>query len=112
MQVRPGGVREGIGKVCLVEEVLGDGPAAGLRWFLRSSQGECVVRGSAARGVGRDVNTEAMRIDFDPAQSDRSDFYSLMTSVVVPRPIAWVSTTSAAVTDNLARATFVGKRYR
>jgi flavin reductase (DIM6/NTAB) family NADH-FMN oxidoreductase RutF len=53
-----------------------------------------------------------MRIDFDPGQLDRNAFYKLLTSVVVPRPIAWVSTTSAAGTDNLAPATFGGKRYR
>jgi flavin reductase (DIM6/NTAB) family NADH-FMN oxidoreductase RutF len=33
-----------------------------------------------------------MRIDFDPAAMDRNGFYKLLTSVVVPRPIAWVST--------------------
>ncbi|MBV9024132.1 MAG: flavin reductase family protein [Streptomycetaceae bacterium] len=35
-----------------------------------------------------------MRVDFDPEVMDRSSFYKLLTSVVVPRPIAWVSTTS------------------
>jgi flavin reductase (DIM6/NTAB) family NADH-FMN oxidoreductase RutF len=47
-----------------------------------------------------------MRIDFDPAQTDSGDFYKLLTSVVVPRPIAWVSTRSAAGTDNLAPHSF------
>jgi flavin reductase (DIM6/NTAB) family NADH-FMN oxidoreductase RutF len=47
-----------------------------------------------------------MRIDIDPGQVDRNVFYKLMTSVVVPRPIAWVSTTSAAGTDNLAPHSF------
>ncbi|CAG6397068.1 flavin reductase family protein [Streptomyces cocklensis] len=47
-----------------------------------------------------------MRIDFDPAQLDRTTFYRLLTATVVPRPIAWVSTTSAAGTDNLAPHSF------
>lgn len=33
-----------------------------------------------------------MRIDFDPEAMSRNDFYRLLTAVVVPRPIAWVST--------------------
>ncbi|MHA6757849.1 flavin reductase family protein [Streptacidiphilus sp. PAMC 29251] len=36
-----------------------------------------------------------MRIDFDPRVMDSSAFYRLLTAVVVPRPIAWVSTVSA-----------------
>src|SRR4051812_35261409 len=47
-----------------------------------------------------------MRIDFDPEAMGRTPFYKLLTSVVVPRPIAWVSTTSAAGTDNLAPHSF------
>lgn len=47
-----------------------------------------------------------MRIDFDPAGLDRTTFYRLLTATVVPRPIAWVSTTSAAGTDNLAPHSF------
>jgi flavin reductase (DIM6/NTAB) family NADH-FMN oxidoreductase RutF len=47
-----------------------------------------------------------MRIDFDPAELKGSAFYRLLTAVVVPRPIAWVSTTSAAGTDNLAPHSF------
>jgi flavin reductase (DIM6/NTAB) family NADH-FMN oxidoreductase RutF len=35
-----------------------------------------------------------MRIDFDPQAVGRNFFYKLLTSVVVPRPIAWVSTIS------------------
>jgi flavin reductase (DIM6/NTAB) family NADH-FMN oxidoreductase RutF len=34
------------------------------------------------------------------------DFYRLLNSVVVPRPIAWVSTTSAEGVDNLAPHSF------
>ncbi|MET8678962.1 flavin reductase family protein [Streptomyces sp. NPDC004647] len=33
-----------------------------------------------------------MRTDFDPAAVSRNEFYRLLTAVVVPRPIAWVST--------------------
>jgi flavin reductase (DIM6/NTAB) family NADH-FMN oxidoreductase RutF len=47
-----------------------------------------------------------MRIDFDPDAVGRNSFYRLLTSVVVPRPIAWVSTTSASGTDNLAPHSF------
>jgi flavin reductase (DIM6/NTAB) family NADH-FMN oxidoreductase RutF len=45
------------------------------------------------------------RRDFDPAVLGRK-VYSLLTSVVVPRPIAWVSTRSAAGVDNLAPHSF------
>lgn len=34
------------------------------------------------------------------------DFYRLLTSVIVPRPIAWVSSVSAAGVDNLAPHSF------
>jgi flavin reductase (DIM6/NTAB) family NADH-FMN oxidoreductase RutF len=37
-----------------------------------------------------------MRIDFDPQAMDATVFYRLLTAVVVPRPIAWVSTVSSA----------------
>ena len=47
-----------------------------------------------------------MRTDFDPADLGPRDFYRLLNSVVVPRPIAWVSTTSAEGVDNLAPHSF------
>ncbi|MFH8370115.1 flavin reductase family protein [Streptomyces sp. NPDC018031] len=47
-----------------------------------------------------------MRIDFDPRAMDRTAFYRLLTATVVPRPIAWISTTSADGTDNLAPHSF------
>ncbi|MEU5025863.1 flavin reductase family protein [Streptomyces milbemycinicus] len=47
-----------------------------------------------------------MRIEFDPEAVGRTPFYKLLTSVVVPRPIAWVSTVSAAGTCNLAPHSF------
>ncbi|MDP9887798.1 flavin reductase family protein [Pseudarthrobacter enclensis] len=47
-----------------------------------------------------------MRTDFDPGRLGPRDFYKFLTSVVVPRPIAWVSSTSAAGVDNLAPHSF------
>ena len=55
----------------------------------------------------------AMRIDFDPRAMDSGAFYRLLTAVVVPRPIAWVSTLTAdGVSANLAPANFGRKQYR
>jgi flavin reductase (DIM6/NTAB) family NADH-FMN oxidoreductase RutF len=48
----------------------------------------------------------AMRTDFDPEQLGRGPFYALLTSVIVPRPIAWVSTRSPDGVDNLAPHSF------
>jgi len=45
------------------------------------------------------------RRDFDPAALGRK-IYPLLNSVVVPRPIAWVSTRSPAGIDNLAPHSF------
>jgi flavin reductase (DIM6/NTAB) family NADH-FMN oxidoreductase RutF len=47
-----------------------------------------------------------VRVDFDPAQTDSLAFYRLLNSVVIPRPIAWVSTRSADGVDNLAPHSF------
>lgn len=47
-----------------------------------------------------------MRTDFDPADMGARSFYRLLTSVVVPRPIAWVSTVSADGVENLAPHSF------
>ncbi|WP_432094467.1 flavin reductase family protein [Streptomyces sp. bgisy100] len=48
-----------------------------------------------------------MRTDFDPAAMSRNEFYKLLTAVVVPRPIAWVSTISPdGVSANLAPHSF------
>lgn len=47
-----------------------------------------------------------MRVDFNPAETSGRDFYKLINSVVVPRPIAWVSSTSAEGADNLAPHSF------
>ena len=47
-----------------------------------------------------------MRKDFSPADLPSAEFYRLLTAVVVPRPIAWVSSTSADGVDNLAPHSF------
>ncbi|AXI76475.1 flavin reductase family protein [Peterkaempfera bronchialis] len=48
-----------------------------------------------------------MRIDYDPQAMDSRAFYKLLTAVVVPRPIAWVSTLAAdGETANLAPHSF------
>ncbi len=48
-----------------------------------------------------------MRVDYPPATVDPRSFYQLLTAVVVPRPIAWVSTLAAdGETANLAPAMF------
>jgi flavin reductase (DIM6/NTAB) family NADH-FMN oxidoreductase RutF len=41
-----------------------------------------------------------------PGEMERRDFYQLLTSLVVPRPIAWVSTVGADGTPNLAPFSF------
>jgi len=46
------------------------------------------------------------RVDFDPEQTDPLAFYRLLNSVVIPRPIAWVSSCSAEGVDNLAPHSF------
>ncbi|MBW0105347.1 flavin reductase family protein [Pseudonocardia sp. KRD291] len=47
-----------------------------------------------------------MRTDLTPDEMGAGPFYKLLTSVVVPRPIAWVSTRSADGVDNLAPHSF------
>lgn len=47
-----------------------------------------------------------MRTDLDPDELGSRSFYKILTSVVVPRPIAWVSTRSADGVDNLAPHSF------
>jgi flavin reductase (DIM6/NTAB) family NADH-FMN oxidoreductase RutF len=46
------------------------------------------------------------RVDFDPASMRSRDFYRVLNSVVVPRPIAWVCSRSADGVDNLAPHSF------
>lgn len=47
-----------------------------------------------------------MRTDFDPQNLPGRDFYRLLNSLVVPRPIAWVSSRSVTGVDNLAPHSF------
>ncbi|MGW1466566.1 flavin reductase family protein [Streptomyces sp. NPDC002308] len=48
-----------------------------------------------------------MRVDFDPQTMQSKAFYQLLTAVVVPRPIAWVSTVApGGLTPNLAPHSF------
>jgi len=47
-----------------------------------------------------------VRTDFDPAALPAHDFYRLLTSVILPRPIAWVSSLSADGVANLAPHSF------
>ena len=46
------------------------------------------------------------RTRFDPAEMAPKDFYRVLNSVVVPRPIAWVCTRSAEGVHNLAPHSF------
>lgn len=47
-----------------------------------------------------------MRTDLTPDDMGAGPFYKLLTSVVVPRPIAWVSTRSSDGVNNLAPHSF------
>jgi flavin reductase (DIM6/NTAB) family NADH-FMN oxidoreductase RutF len=47
-----------------------------------------------------------MRAHYDPEQTGGHAFYKLLTALVIPRPIAWVSTRSAQGVDNLAPHSF------
>jgi flavin reductase (DIM6/NTAB) family NADH-FMN oxidoreductase RutF len=53
-----------------------------------------------------DTPAQPARTDVDPEQVGARAFYKLLTSVVVPRPIAWVSSRSAEGVDNLAPHSF------
>ncbi|HUH69836.1 MAG TPA: flavin reductase family protein [Mycobacterium sp.] len=46
------------------------------------------------------------RVDMDPAEIGHGMFYFFLNAVIVPRPIAWVSTRSSAGIDNLAPHSF------
>lgn len=48
----------------------------------------------------------AERTLFDHSNTSARDFYRLITATIVPRPIAWVSSRSAAGVDNLAPFSF------
>lgn len=45
----------------------------------------------------RTMNTDGdRRTEFDPGTTSSLEYYELLTEVVIPRPIAWVSSVSAA----------------
>jgi flavin reductase (DIM6/NTAB) family NADH-FMN oxidoreductase RutF len=46
------------------------------------------------------------RVNIDPGDIGEGAFYKLLTAVVVPRPIAWVSSRSAEGVENLAPHSF------
>jgi flavin reductase (DIM6/NTAB) family NADH-FMN oxidoreductase RutF len=69
----------------------------------RSSDHHLAMRLSARTPTQEDTMT---RIDFDPAEIGHNMFYFFLNSVVVPRPIAWVSTRSSEGVDNLAPHSF------
>jgi len=52
------------------------------------------------------VTPAPTRVDFSPGELGVRAFYRLLNSVVVPRPIAWVSTRAADGSDNLAPHSF------
>ncbi|MET8130530.1 FAD-dependent monooxygenase [Streptomyces sp. NPDC005251] len=75
--------------------------AVGTRWRTRSA-GAAPSCGSA----GQATDNGGMRNAFDPDELPSHAFYGLLTVLVVPRPIAWVSTIGADGVDNLAPAKF------
>src|SRR5262249_42225519 len=62
--------------------------------------------GGRVRATCHDRIMRFVRTDFDPAALGHGRTYRLLNSVVVPRPIAWVSSTSATGVDNLAPHSF------
>lgn len=54
----------------------------------------------------RPLSDTSRRVPFDPATMDRSAFYRVLNSVVVPRPIAWVTSRSLDGLVNLAPHSF------
>lgn len=52
------------------------------------------------------LNRAYMRTEFSRTELSVSEYYRLLTAVIVPRPIAWVSSTSTSGVDNLAPHSF------
>lgn len=69
---------------------------AALLAFIASRYGGSVYHGVMAFDSPPQLRT------IDPADLDRRSIYGLLNSIVVPRPIAWVSTISSAGVANLA----------
>lgn len=64
----------------------------------------CAI-GAAVHAISVATGRPPVRQVFDPADPGTRS-YDLLTSIVVPRPIAWISTTSADGVDNLAPHSF------
>jgi len=73
--------------------------------MLPQSARRLVLRGAAIRMQGAKVPAMA-RVDIDPDELGAAAFYKVLNAVVVPRPIAWVSSRSAGGVDNLAPHSF------
>ena len=86
---------------------LRSGASGALRGGLRRSwpHPTAAVRRSEAWSAGGGRVMRVPRRDYDPADLG-SAVYPLLNSVVVPRPIAWVTTRSATGVDNLAPHSF------
>ena len=61
---------------------------------------------TAGPGAPPEQKAETKYLTFDPAEVDRREVYRLLTGSVVPRPIGWASTVSAAGVTNLAPFSF------
>src|SRR5580698_1265464 len=80
--------------------------SASTTWRARSSSivPSYLTRPPARPGRGHD---EQVRVEVDPDEvAGSGGFYRLLNSVVIPRPIAWVSTRSVDGVDNLAPHSF------
>jgi flavin reductase (DIM6/NTAB) family NADH-FMN oxidoreductase RutF len=50
-------------------------------------------------------------MQIDPSQQSAADNYKLLTNLVVPRPIAWVTSVNAGGVINLAPFSFFDAEY-
>src|SRR4051795_9159653 len=62
--------------------------------------------GAEPPGDDGPVTHPAERVQFDPTEMETGAFYRVLNSVVVPRPIAWVTSRSAEGVLNLAPHSF------
>src|ERR1700681_3348540 len=73
---------------------------------LRPGRASRSARQRLRRGPAGGHTAGMARLDITPAGIGEPAFYKLLTSVVVPRPIAWVSSRSAEGVENLAPHSF------
>ena len=71
----------------------------------RTVPGDVPHESGTRAGLHRECRTHHAK-DFDPREMSSRDFYRLLTAVVVPRPIAWVSSTSETAWTTLPRTRF------